>query len=121
MDDVERKRETRRQRALERLGTDNPFCVICGETDWRVLERHHVAGQEYDDLTVIHCRNCHRKVSDAPKDYRPPAGDAPPPIENRVAQFLRGLADLLELLIKKLREYADELIKAAYKSGEESA
>ncbi len=112
MNEIEHKQEIRRQRALERLGTSNPRCVICGEDDWRCLERHHIAGLRNDDETVIVCRNHHRKLSDAQKDHPDPIGSPPDPLE-RIAHFLLGIADLFELLIKRLREFAAILIARA--------
>jgi hypothetical protein len=38
MDDREFQRERRKQRRLEQIGTDNPRCPDCGETDWRCFE-----------------------------------------------------------------------------------
>ena len=69
MSDFNFDRERRRQRALERLGTDDPCCAICAENDWRCLELHHIAGQAFDDTTMIVCRNCHRKLSDMQKEH----------------------------------------------------
>jgi len=112
MTDIEHKQEIRRQRALERLGTNNPRCSICPEDDWRCLERHHIAGLCNDDETVIICRNHHRKLSDAQKDHPAPIGSPPDPLE-RIAHFLLGVADLFELLIERLREFAATIIAQA--------
>jgi hypothetical protein len=108
MDQFTHKRETRRQTALDRLGTNEPHCVICGETDWRVLERHHIAGRAYDEFGSIICRNCHRKLSDSQKDHPKKIGE-PPCILERTVHFLRGLANFLALLIETLRRFANEL------------
>lgn len=104
--DLERKQ----QRALQRLGTDDPRCMTCGESDWRCLELHHIAGRAYDASTVILCRNCHRKLSD-PSENR----DAPvdPPLLERVGRFLLGLAALLLMLAAKLKFFGDDLLAAA--------
>jgi hypothetical protein len=113
MDEYERKREARRQRALERLGTDNPRCS-CGVDNPHCLERHHIAGQAYSEETVIRCRNCHRELSDLQKDHPEQIGSPPEPFE-RIGHFLLGIADLFELLIGKLREFAHVLIEQASK------
>ena len=47
MDKRELNRERRRQRALERLGTNDPRCVVCGYDDPLALELHHVAGHDF--------------------------------------------------------------------------
>lgn len=112
MDEIERKRETRRQAALDRLGSNNPRCMHCGETDWRCLEAHHVAGRAFDDFTCVECRNCHRKLSDPQKDHPPKIGE-PLSLPERVGHFLLGLADFFLLLVEQLRKFGGELIASA--------
>jgi hypothetical protein len=96
----------------ERLGVDTPRCAHCGLDDVRCLEAHHIAGRKFDDPTVILCRNCHRILSDDQRDHPPPIGDEPT-LHERIAHFLKGLADLLALLVTKLHEFGDELIAFA--------
>ncbi|MGI8474947.1 MAG: hypothetical protein ACR2OO_01020 [Thermomicrobiales bacterium] len=103
-------RERKKQRALQRLGMDDPRCMTCGEADWRCLERHHIAGRAYDEHTVILCRNCHRKLSD-PSGNGDAAAD--PPLLERVGRFLLGLAALLLMLAAKFKTFGDELLAAA--------
>lgn len=110
--EAELNRDARRQRALERLGVPNPRCIHCGEDDPLVLERHHLPGQTFGDDTVIVCRNHHRKLSDAQKDHPGKIQDPPDKLE-AIAHFLLGLVDLFELLIQKLREFAQYLIECA--------
>lgn len=105
--------EIRKQRALERLGSDHPRCVYCGEADERCLELHHIAGRAYGEECAIVCRNCHRKLSDAQKDHPPALAAGEPPYLEKIGHFLIGLADLLEVLIEKLREYGVVLTEAA--------
>ena len=108
MDKLELNRERRRQRALERLGSNNPRCIVCGCDDPLALELHHLAGQAFgDDLTPV-CRNCHRRLSDYQKDHA--IGQASPSGEiEAIRRFLLGLADLFEMLVKRLREFAAKL------------
>jgi len=103
-------REAREQARLRRLGTSNPRCCTCGETDTRCLELHHIEGQAHGETLTIVCRNCHRKGSDAQLDH--PRPDEVDDTElNAFAQFLFGFADLLELAVIKIREIADALIE----------
>ena len=106
-------REIRKQRALERLGSNNPRCVCCGEPDWRCLEFHHLSGRAYGEEGVVVCRNCHRKVSDSQKDHPSSLADAQPVLLEQAGHFLLGLADLLEMLVVMMREYGRQLIAAA--------
>jgi hypothetical protein len=48
----ELRKEQRKQRRLEKLGTNNPRCGTCGETDDRCLELHHPADHGRDECTV---------------------------------------------------------------------
>lgn len=120
MSNQELRREKRRQRALERLGTNTARCAECRETDWRCLEAHHIAGRDFDDAaTVILCRNCHRKLSDDQMDHPQPAS-SPPNQFDRIGHFLLGLADLLIRLAEKCREYGLALIEHAKTFAEQS-
>ena len=102
--------ERRKQLRLEKLGTNQPRCGTCGETDWRCMEAHHIAGRHFDDETVILCWNCHRKVSDDQKDHPPIHSDANALMES-IGHFLLGLADLLEIAIARLHEFGAALIE----------
>lgn len=112
MTEQELRKEIRRQRRLEQLGTNNPSCGTCDENDDRCLELHHVAGRRWDDCTVVICRNCHRKVSDDQKDH-PRFNPAADPQLDRIGHFLLGLADLLRLIIEKLVAFGLALIERA--------
>src|SRR5439155_13562008 len=67
--DEEVKQEHRMHDRLEKLGTNEPRCGCCGETDWRCFELHHIAGKRFDEATVRLCRNCHAKASDSQRDH----------------------------------------------------
>lgn len=116
MTDKELAREIRKQRRLEKLGTNSPICGTCGETDYRVLEKHHVAGRKHDPDTVIICRNCHRMASDDQKDH-PAIGSDADAMLSAIGMFLLGLADLLELVIDKLASFGMALIDRAKLAG----
>ncbi len=54
-----RRHELRRKA----LGSDNPQCFYCGESDIECLELEHPLTREQDpQRTRIVCRNCHRKL-----------------------------------------------------------
>ncbi len=122
MNQQELKRERRKQRALERLGTNTPRCPFCGIDEPLVFELHHVAGRDFDeqDETLVPiCRNCHRILSDWQKDH--PSGNRIPPSDpERIAHFLLGLADMFELLVKRLREFAEKLFALEKQSQDQN-
>jgi hypothetical protein len=102
--------ERQRQAAYRRLGTDDPCCVLCGEPEARCLELHHLAGRAYDDLTVILCRNCHRKQSDPATNARTVHAA---PLMDRAGRLALGLVDFLAALIERLRSYGQQLMEGA--------
>jgi hypothetical protein len=102
--------EARLRNALERLGTDDPKCAHCPETNPLLLEKHHVAGRKYGDATIIECVKCHKLLSDAQYDHPPRIDDMPPTTIERIGHLLLGLADLLRLAASKLDEIGRGLI-----------
>ena len=114
LNEADMQRETRRQKALARLGTDHPICVCCGETNWRCMELHHLEGKDFGKTLVCVCRNCHRKLSEAQKDHTRSASPGKPPLSGEsIGRLLQGLADLLMLIAEKLWEYGAYLIEQA--------
>lgn len=107
--EIELRRERRRQSALERLGTNKPVCLVCGEGDPIVQEKHHFAGRAFDEMTGSICRNCHRKLSDRQKDEPGKIYEQPHPLEV-IAHWLWGLAHFFALLVEKLQEFAAVLM-----------
>ena len=109
MSDTEKARERRRQTRLEHYGTNNPVCPCCGRMDDRCFEKHHLAGRHFNPMEILMYSDCHRKLTDMQKDH-PIQIHNPPSLDERIAHFLLGLADLLEMVIEKLREFANDLI-----------
>jgi hypothetical protein len=119
MDQLELSRERRKQRALERLGANNPRCPFCGCDNPLALELHHIAGRAFDDAQVPVCRNCHRTLSDWQKDHPTCVGDEPNELE-RIGHALSGLADMFELLVGWLRGHAAKLFAAAAQTSHDT-
>ncbi len=71
---------------------------------------HEPAGRAYDELGVILCRNCHRKLTD-PRDNA--ARPTQPPLLERVGRLLLGLGALFTLLGARLKDLGHELLEAA--------
>ena len=105
-------RAKRRERAHERLGSNEPRCLHCEEDFPHCLELHHIAGREVHDDVVIACRNCHRKLTELQKDHPAPLSQSPHVLEV-IGRYLLGIADLFRLLIGRLDEFGRKLIELA--------
>jgi hypothetical protein len=112
MNNDDLRNEKRKLSRLEKLGTDTPICPHCGESDWRCMELHHVAGQARDPSVVLACANCHRKLTDDQQDH-PAIGVVDDTLLDTVGHFLLGVADMLRLIFEKLREFGQAVITRA--------
>ena len=112
MTEEELRRERRKQNRLEKLGTNEPRCGMCGEDRWECLELHEPAGQAYSRDSVITCRNCHRVVSNDQYDH-PNAAEPNDPMLFTIGRFLLGLADMLRAILDRLTQFGRELIARA--------
>lgn len=102
--------EDRLAKQYRRLGTSNPVCVTCPESDPFCLELHHLAGRKhYDDLAIV-CRNCHRKLTEQQKDHVPEGQTESRGALETIGHYLLGLADLLVMVAKALREFGAKLL-----------
>lgn len=109
MNDKELAAECRKQRRLEKLGTNEPRCGTCGEGRWQCIEEHHPADFGRDDATVLVCRNCHRILSDEQRGHPAVNLDADPLLAS-IGHFLLGLADMLRVILAKLSDFGLALI-----------
>jgi hypothetical protein len=107
-DDCERRKQSR----LHKLGTDNPCCAVCGNSDWRVIEEHHVAGRKHHSQVVLLCANHHRILTDDQKDHlqTSPGADE---LLAQIGNFLLGLANMLAVIVDRLHEFGATLIACA--------
>ena len=68
--------EEQKQRALRRLGNDNPRCAVCDEQEWRCLELQHVGDRRFDPNTAGSLRRNRHRTQSAPRNNQR-APDAP--------------------------------------------
>lgn len=121
----ELRREQRREVAYERLGTRQPKCQHCGESDPVALqgshpdiacyqcssrqagksdsEAHHLAGRHNSPFTMPLAANGHRVLSDRQRDWpertlRNPDGS---PLL-KASATLRGWLDVLWLIVERM-------------------
>ena len=129
-------RETRLQKAYERLSTRNPRCIVCGETNPLRLQLHHPAQEEFDRETVIICSSHHNDASEWQKDH-PQKIDGCTSVLEPMAHWLFGLGDLLRIaseepgaeifkgllvyIADKLRQFAQALIDMAHMTAKPAA
>lgn len=99
MTEQEWNRLKRKRSRLEQLGTDAPFCCVCGERDWRSrYDLHHFARRQYDPRVIRLCILCHNKVSDMEKDFPPIPASTDPRLAKAIA-ITRGRICLFRLAL----------------------
>jgi hypothetical protein len=106
-----KNKEARKQARFEKLGTNNPACVICGENSWECIEEHHIAGRAHGYELANVCKNCHSILSDDQKDHPLPAPGASK--LQSIGYLLLGLSDLFSLLACSLKNHGKFLIETA--------
>lgn len=106
-------RDDRLEQQFRRLGTREPVCVGCGESDPFCLELHHLAGRTQHNDTGIVCRNCHRKLSDLQLGHAPLAAPGSLGHSEIVGHYLLGLADLLSMIAMTLTAFGRRLVGRA--------
>jgi len=110
--------ERLKQARLEKLGTNDPICGMCGDTNWWRIQLHHPGSQIRDDGVVLICANCHCDVTQDQKDH-PEFDPSADPLLDKIGHFLVGLADMLKYIVERLYEFGHALIKrAASPAGE---
>ena len=105
MDEIERKRQERKFKRFRTLGTNNPFCRICGKSKWWVrFEDHHIGGRD-SNLLVLLCLDCHNEAHEMEKDLPP----LPPHVDPARASLIRKLQGL-GVLLRMIDKQNDETI-----------
>ncbi len=104
--------ERRKQQRLRKLGSQTPQCAVCGVRHWECLELHHIEGQAYGSTLAIVCTNCHARLS--VQQYGHPQATAGSDLDlTTLARLLSGIADLLELVVAKIRDAVSTLVSRA--------
>jgi hypothetical protein len=103
----------RKAEAIEQLGTDQPRCVYCGNSDPLVVRPrrivdHHIFGRDRDSLEVIACLNCHAAAHEHLQDAEVPMTQEKEPTMFARAIF-RALAVHFELLAKACWRFAKRM------------
>jgi hypothetical protein len=103
MDLLTRDRLARKYKRCQTLGTNDPFCRLCGKFDWWVrYELHHIAGRAYaPDVVILLCGDCHDLASDMQKEH-PPLNDNLDAETAKHVKMLLGLKDLVRIADRQL-------------------
>lgn len=98
---------------IMRLGSEDPVCVWCGESNPLRLvlpNGHHVTGRKRDTkFQEIVCASCHQELHLLARLYDVAFGPCERYIPARTAARLRALALARDREAEHLRRWADEL------------
>lgn len=111
------RRETRMESHLQRLGSPDPTCCLCGyaapegliKASRSLVEQHHLMGR-HEGPWVYLCRNHHSELTNAQRDHDPRLFSPDRDEKTRLAALLRGLADFFEWLAREFRRRAQEIM-----------
>jgi hypothetical protein len=105
MDEIERRRQERKFKRYRTLGTNNPFCRICGKNKlFSRYEYHHPGGKANTNATIFVCSDCHNEAHEMDKDLDP----IPPHIDPVRASFVRRLQGL-SIVLRMVGAQVDEI------------
>jgi hypothetical protein len=111
--DNDPKRTAHREAQQRRRLPPDAVCLSCPENDPRVLELHHPLGRAHDaEPTVVLCKNCHGKASDAQLREAVPLS-ATNNLLDRVAAILKALAAFFRFLANSLDRLAKQVTALA--------
>lgn len=81
--------------SIEESKTKKEQCEICGRVEG--LQLHHIAGRKHDYRTVTLCEDCHGWHSNRQRAYGKEWEEGDQTTQVKLAFYVRGLIDLLEL------------------------
>ena len=97
---------------IMRLGSEDPICVKCGESNPLRLvlpNGHHVTGKKRDPkFQEVYCASCHQELHLLARPKGAVFGKREGPLPARTAARLRALALSRDMEAKHLRHWADE-------------
>jgi hypothetical protein len=102
MDEIERRRQERKFKRYRTLGTNNPFCRICGKNKlFSRYEYHHPGGKANTNATIFVCSDCHNEAHEMDKDLDPISPHIDP-VRASFVRRLQGLNTLLRMLVAQV-------------------
>ena len=92
-------------------------CTLCGESDNRLLEKHHIFGKNNSPEIMLLCKNCHYKITHEQNKIAPKkrSRNATP---NDLEKFmLISMGVLLQEMGKILKESGNIIIEMSKEEG----
>ena len=53
----------RENKWINKLFNSDGCCLICGNTDFKLFDKHHIGGKKFSKFIITVCANCHKKLS----------------------------------------------------------
>jgi hypothetical protein len=97
---------------FQQVGFPDPKCALCSEARIWCLQLDHIAGQKHDAIHWPLCCNCHAERSFFQRVEAEADGDPKNPLRI-IGEWLKGIAQWLELIVDKLYDFGEFLINLA--------
>ena len=103
------------KRWIDEVISKGNYCHICGDfidpLITHYLNNHHIAGKNNSDITIPVCPNCHAKLSLNQSSWNEQWIEKNNPPHLVFAFMLRGIADILNLIARILRNHSDKILQ----------
>ena len=95
---------------VEKIVSTGAYCHLCGYYLYPlIIEKHHIAGRRYSDITIPVCPNCHRILSTKQRGWPKDLSNDDNLSEIRIALFLRGFDEMNRIKSEFFKQMIDRI------------
>ena len=98
--------------------TQNKFCELCGESDIRLLEKHHIFGKNFSPKIMLLCKNCYYKIAHEQNKITPKRRAQNTSEKEKLAFAFLSIGVLIEEIGKTIKETGNILFEQDINGGE---
>ena len=91
--------------------TQNKVCELCGESDIRLLENHHIFGKNFSPKIMLLCKNCHYKITHEQNKIAPKRRSQKASEKEKLAFTFLSIGVLIEEIGRTIKETGNILFE----------